>query len=166
MSKFEYAEYLKSTHWSQLRSYVMVRDLKCRICEELPPTQVHHMEYRNIYDVAPIHLIGLCSGCHTRIHKCKAGRMRDLETIKWFLANQHKTFVITLDVIEKLESRSRLVQLLAKGVLKVAKLNSAIGKKVKLTTWGKVQKLMQSTMSAPKGKRTKSGQVRAKSQHY
>jgi hypothetical protein len=62
--------YLKSAHWKKLRQRTKVlADGKCQgcNCRCLHP-DIHHLKYRNIFDVAPSDLQALCRECHDEEH--------------------------------------------------------------------------------------------------
>ena len=61
--------YLLSQHWHDLRKAKMTRDgKKCQRCPCKKKLQVHHHEYRNIYDVTLDDLEVLCPTCHKIEH--------------------------------------------------------------------------------------------------
>jgi hypothetical protein len=68
-SKAEYAEYLRSQHWRGLRAEVLIHHPICQRCARCPSTDVHHLRYKNLVDVTPNDLLGLCSDCHTKVHQ-------------------------------------------------------------------------------------------------
>lgn len=61
--------YLKSEHWKKLRQAKL--DFSGRNCEQCQTTSdldVHHIEYRSIYDVTIFDLQVLCRACHNAEH--------------------------------------------------------------------------------------------------
>ena len=67
--------YLKSEHWLILRRDKLEKSPKCEICGTSSCLDVHHKEYRGLYDVGLGDLQTLCRICHTKIHdKKKKGR--------------------------------------------------------------------------------------------
>lgn len=68
MSQREYAEYLRSDHWLNIRDNVLRRHMLCERCNSAPVIHVHHTRYRNIYNIRRDDLVALCSGCHIKIH--------------------------------------------------------------------------------------------------
>lgn len=88
--------YLKSEHWANLRlSKLASVDARCQRC----PTRdlsndVHHLRYRNLYDVTEDDLLVLCRKCHDAIHisldaareAMEEGGTRSLEAWRIFLA--------------------------------------------------------------------------------
>lgn len=69
MNKQEYDQYLQSEHWAKLKSAIRARDRgKCRICKSEDNLHVHHVRYREIYNVTKSDLILLCESCHDRVH--------------------------------------------------------------------------------------------------
>lgn len=84
MSKASYQEYLQSPHWKKLRSKKWSersygkRKPHCCICgvEDIP-LDVHHMEYKNLYDVTTDLLRLLCRRCHFAAHDLvRSGKVR------------------------------------------------------------------------------------------
>jgi 5-methylcytosine-specific restriction endonuclease McrA len=82
MTKAEYAEYLQSEHWKQLRTSKREACGKtsgknrCAICGSTEQIETHHLNYRNIYDVVLSDLRLLCRQCHQAAHDLMAGGLR------------------------------------------------------------------------------------------
>lgn len=56
--------------WTALQKAILVRDPICRICNEKPSKEVHHIRPRHLNGKDhPRNLIGLCLDCHDEIHK-------------------------------------------------------------------------------------------------
>lgn len=69
MTKEEYQVYLQSDHWKKLRSKKIERDgYRCQECGSQNKLEVHHLQYKNIYDVALDDLRVLCHLCHMLHH--------------------------------------------------------------------------------------------------
>lgn len=73
-----YLEYMESEHWRELRMR-KIRDVGsgCQCCTKktLHP-HVHHIEYRNFFDVTLDDLAVLCAACHDDFHiACKRRRV-------------------------------------------------------------------------------------------
>lgn len=62
--------YLKSEHWQNLRIAKLAEvDAVCRKCKVRDlSNDVHHLIYRNLYDVQLFDLIVLCRECHSMVH--------------------------------------------------------------------------------------------------
>lgn len=76
MNKIQYREYLKSDHWQNLRRLKLKRKCQCGICGSNQNIQIHHLQYRNIYDVKTTDLRRLCGRCHTLVHELiKSGKL-------------------------------------------------------------------------------------------
>ena len=76
MDKREYREYLKSDDWRNKRAKFIqyVRRCNkgvacCTVCGVEETLDVHHLNYRNIYDVTFDDLTLLCRPCHESVHK-------------------------------------------------------------------------------------------------
>lgn len=75
MNKEEYAQYLDSNHWKSLRrKRLEASGYRCDQCGSGFNLQVHHLRYRNIYDVLVSDLQTLCSYCHEKKHGITSGR--------------------------------------------------------------------------------------------
>lgn len=64
--------YLKSEHWQNLRiARIAKAKGKCEFCqvEDGLSLDVHHVTYRNLYDVKRKDLRALCRTCHSAVHK-------------------------------------------------------------------------------------------------
>lgn len=66
--------YLKSDHWRDLRIQKLASvDTECRRCGKKDHTNdVHHVNYRNLYDVGLMDLMVLCRYCHGEVHTFNA----------------------------------------------------------------------------------------------
>jgi hypothetical protein len=71
MNKEEYRQYLRSDHWQTLRAAKMSQPEKrrCGVCGSRENVQVHHLRYRNIFDVQTDDLRRLCDRCHSLFHR-------------------------------------------------------------------------------------------------
>lgn len=64
----KYASYLKSNHWKCIRMAAINRwGDRCANCS-IPKVDVHHLAYRNLYDVTVEDLMPLCRRCHENVH--------------------------------------------------------------------------------------------------
>lgn len=64
--------YLKSSHWLRLRELALaLHGRKCAKCNTKKRLDVHHLRYKNIYDVVPADLQVLCRTCHDLEHAPK-----------------------------------------------------------------------------------------------
>lgn len=63
-------EYLKSAHWSDLRLRKLCEtDARCEICKTQNfSNDVHHLRYKQLFDVETSDLKTLCRRCHNYIH--------------------------------------------------------------------------------------------------
>lgn len=61
--------YLLSDHWKHLRSSALkTKGECCEDCKKTKRLDVHHLNYRNIFDVALDDLQILCRRCHEKRH--------------------------------------------------------------------------------------------------
>ena len=74
MTKAEYAQYLLSEHWLELRGKKLSKSYRCERCGSGHRLQVHHLRYRNIFDVGLEDLQTLCRRCHALVHGIRRRR--------------------------------------------------------------------------------------------
>jgi len=60
--------YLKSPHWTDLRSRKLSQNPNCEVCGGRA-LDAHHVNYRRIFDVEISDLLSVCRKCHDDIHK-------------------------------------------------------------------------------------------------
>ena len=64
-----YQDYLASGHWRRLRKTKLGKGKNhCSVCTSRERVHIHHMQYRNWYDVRPDDLMRLCAACHKTVH--------------------------------------------------------------------------------------------------
>lgn len=69
MKEWYWEVYLKSQHWYDLRwKKLNSVNRKCEKCRALKGLDVHHLDYRDIYDVELTDLQVLCRRCHLAEH--------------------------------------------------------------------------------------------------
>lgn len=61
-------EYLKSDHWKELKVRKLVVNPTCEICNSKKFLDVHHLDYKNLYDVLLTDLQTLCRRHHAEQH--------------------------------------------------------------------------------------------------
>lgn len=67
--------YLKSEHWRELRGRKLRQNPKCERCLS-SACDVHHVNYRNIFDVQLTDLLSLCRPCHEEEHRVNGAPKR------------------------------------------------------------------------------------------
>jgi 5-methylcytosine-specific restriction endonuclease McrA len=60
--------YLKTEHWVELRKEKLKHNSKCENCGITKTLDVHHINYKNLYDVELADLKTLCRKCHVKEH--------------------------------------------------------------------------------------------------
>lgn len=61
--------YLKSAHWDSLRTAKLYHSKStCEKCNSGHRVQIHHLKYKNFYDVTLEDLMILCQKCHFGLH--------------------------------------------------------------------------------------------------
>lgn len=68
MNSTEYRSYLESDHWQHLRLKKLKRSRACWCCRSERKLEVHHIRYRQLYDVTVNDLRVLCAFCHDLYH--------------------------------------------------------------------------------------------------
>lgn len=149
-------EYLRSAHWAKLRKVVLDRDPVCRLCDTLPSTDPHHLQYRNLYDVLPDDLIGVCRDCHNLIHHhVYHNEVSTLTKLKKLLHVRRSRVALTDEFVRSIEASSVNTILAAKGLLKVVDLRHAVGKKISCEMGGKLRSLLANALPPLMKKRRK-----------
>lgn len=105
--RFYRFEYLKSEHWSNLRIAKLAEvDAVCRFCGKRDlANDVHHINYRHLYDVTLTDLVVLCRICHEVTHEALAqfDGQQEMATDKWSFTK--KAVFALVNGLETLESR-------------------------------------------------------------
>jgi len=60
--------YIKTDHWKSLKNEKLSHQHFCEMCRKSNNLDVHHLRYRNLYDVSIEDLKVLCRRCHTKEH--------------------------------------------------------------------------------------------------
>lgn len=69
-----YNEYLKSDEWLKKRTRVLERaNNQCEGCRNRRATQVHHLNYKHVFNEFLFELVALCDECHRRLHDDRVG---------------------------------------------------------------------------------------------
>ena len=67
-----YTDYLKSSDWAAKRRAKLTRKggkkLRCAICASTERLEVHHLNYKSLYDVKQEDLRLFCRRCHSLTH--------------------------------------------------------------------------------------------------
>ena len=74
-------EYLKSEHWAGLKASKLRRHPFCQSCGGESCLDVHHIRYKDLYNVELSDLLTLCRSCHETLHKWM--RESKYETWDW-----------------------------------------------------------------------------------
>ncbi len=65
----QYEIYLNSDAWAKRRTLIFARcNDVCECCLIKEATQVHHVNYKTIFDEVAWDLRGVCADCHKRLH--------------------------------------------------------------------------------------------------
>jgi hypothetical protein len=65
-----YEKHLRSRRWRWLRSLVVERaGGVCEGCGTARIAQIHHLSYEHMGNEFLFELVGLCAGCHLRVHE-------------------------------------------------------------------------------------------------
>jgi 5-methylcytosine-specific restriction endonuclease McrA len=63
-----YSSYLSSDQWRKKQKAILARDCTCRLCKGSKAIEVHHLTYASVFRESQYDLIGLCKGCHRKLH--------------------------------------------------------------------------------------------------
>ncbi len=68
--QIHYRNYLQSNHWKETRARALSRaNYKCEKCNCTEYLQVHHLNYKHLWNEQDSDLLVLCRTCHLKIHK-------------------------------------------------------------------------------------------------
>jgi hypothetical protein len=86
LSKETYREYLKSSHWKNLKKVAKskTRNRRCGVCWAFDvPLDFHHISYnKDLSKVSPDQIRTVCRDCHNAIHVAKDTGLIDLSKTK------------------------------------------------------------------------------------
>lgn len=72
----KYTDYLKSNDWKEKRRQKLLKRKRCAICASTENLDIHHLNYKNLFDVEQTDLRKLCRRCHFLAHDLhKAGKI-------------------------------------------------------------------------------------------
>jgi len=77
--------YLKSDHWAALKKAKLRVSSNCEVCGSQKKMDIHHINYRNIFDVTTDDLATLCRKCHTEWHEKHGMPVRDKVSFESYL---------------------------------------------------------------------------------
>lgn len=97
--------YLKSDHWKFLREEKLRLNAQCEKCGSLRLLDVHHKDYKGLYDVKISDLQTLCRKCHDKEHKkIKTHKLkRKLKHLRKVFKKQQKVIKVNQKELEKLK---------------------------------------------------------------
>jgi len=73
----EYKTYLQSQDWKIKRNKKLERKLFCSICGTKNKIDIHHLQYKNLFDIRMKDLLRLCRDCHFILHDLfKKGKVK------------------------------------------------------------------------------------------
>lgn len=91
----EYKQYLKSNDWKTKRARKYKKPRRCAICASTENLDVHHLNYRNLFDVLQSDLRVLCRRCHYLAHDLhKQGKIK-------FKSTDHNSRFILIKIAVK-----------------------------------------------------------------
>ena len=94
--KKEYKKYLKSKDWKDKKKEKKNRNVRCAFCSSTENIDIHHLNYKNWYDVAQSDLRRLCRRCHFLVHDLeKEGK------IVYKSDNHHSKYAIQKVAVKK-----------------------------------------------------------------
>lgn len=99
----KYKDYLKSDDWKQKRTIKRKRRNQCAICNSKDNLDIHHLNYRDLFDVEQSDLRVLCRRCHFLAHDLyKTGKFKFKST------NHNSRFVLIKTAVKKELGLSRV----------------------------------------------------------
>ena len=82
MNKEQYQQYLKSPHWQSTRAIKLYKaGYHCENCGSERRLQVHHKNYKNLYNEINSDLKVLCEFCHKEIEHAGDDNIRQINTL-------------------------------------------------------------------------------------
>ena len=89
--------YLKSDHWKNLKKEKLLVNPNCEECDTDRYLDIHHINYKNLYDVALEDLKTLCRKCHSKEHINPKFKPKDVkkEIIKSIIRRKQKKRYVT-----------------------------------------------------------------------
>lgn len=76
-------EYLRSEHWQKLKASKLQKNPCCEKCKSTKKLDVHHLDYKNLYDVLLSDLQTLCRKCHKMEHPQQKRNKRLKRRLFW-----------------------------------------------------------------------------------
>lgn len=75
MTKAEYASYLRSDHWHNVKKRYRKSRLpwKCGCCQGIKKLDLHHKTYKRLGSERLTDLLPLCRDCHSAVHELVRG---------------------------------------------------------------------------------------------
>jgi hypothetical protein len=64
----QYIEYLKTKHWVKLRKNKYKHKKACSLCDSKVKLNVHHLRYKDLFNINTHDLKVVCQRCHIIIH--------------------------------------------------------------------------------------------------
>lgn len=129
-----YVKYLKSIHWQDLREAKFSEVGKqCEICGSEDRIHVHHLNYRNIFDVTTGDLQVLCDSHHKKAHSIQK-KPDPIKKLRAKIARMESDLEEAKESLKRLESSPKKKQGGAtgqrKGIAKTAVSRAAIMNRV------------------------------------
>lgn len=92
-----YKDYLSSDDWREKKHRKTKASKKrCSVCSSEDNIDLHHLNYKNLYDVELSDLRFLCRRCHFLSH-----RLFSEGKIKFYKTNHHSRFTVIKNAIKK-----------------------------------------------------------------
>lgn len=112
----EYYAYLKTEHWRNLRAAKLEKNPVCEKCGTYLSLDIHHIEYRDFYNVTIKDLQTLCRVCHNKEHEKqklrKTGVLRlHYMVMYWFLKHIVSYCQVELESLRTKENKLKNFQI-------------------------------------------------------
>jgi len=87
----DYEKYLKSTHWSRIKTVVKSVRRTCEACSSGLDLHVHHKTYKRLGGENMEDLTLLCQGCHKMVHEVQKNKKITIPVATRFVINKMKS---------------------------------------------------------------------------
>lgn len=89
--------YLHSEHWCSLRKQKLIINPFCENCGSKTCLDIHHIDYKSLYNVEITDLVTLCRFCHNHLHKEERNKKREARK----RLNEHSQYLKTKKELKK-----------------------------------------------------------------
>lgn len=102
--------YLHSEHWSDLKARKLSANPECQRCGSKFRLDIHHVNYRNIFDVELSDLLTLCRGYHDKEHEENGMPIRPKVDYGNYIPEPAKKAIEAQNVIRKVQIEAHIAE--------------------------------------------------------